>query len=122
MKLLTHNMLRCNKKGVSVGFPLRIEAGKTEVRETEKNPAFLRSIAGRLDWGAFVGAAGQLGIKDLPPQLSEEQLADDAFLERFHHALLETVVVEGTLVCPESGRRFPIKNSIPNMLLNEDEV
>jgi multifunctional methyltransferase subunit TRM112 len=31
-------------------------------------------------------------------------------------------VVEGCLVCPESGREFPIKDGIPNMLLNEDEV
>ena len=31
-------------------------------------------------------------------------------------------VVEGNLVCPESGRKFPIQNGIPNMLLREDEV
>lgn len=36
--------------------------------------------------------------------------------------LVQVEVQEGTLVCPESGRRFPIKNGIPNMLLNEDEV
>jgi len=26
------------------------------------------------------------------------------------------------LICPESGRKFPISKGIPNMLLNEDEV
>lgn len=31
-------------------------------------------------------------------------------------------VVKGALVCPKSGRRFPINNGIPNMLLHEDEV
>ncbi|KCV72613.1 hypothetical protein H696_00197 [Fonticula alba] len=31
-------------------------------------------------------------------------------------------VVEGSLTCPESGRVFPIVKSIPNMLLDEDEV
>ena len=30
-------------------------------------------------------------------------------------------VEEGQLICPESGRRFPISKGIPNMLLNEDE-
>ena len=30
-------------------------------------------------------------------------------------------VEEGQLICPESGRRFPIQKGIPNMLLNEDE-
>ena len=47
---------------------------------------------------------------------------DDAFLRAFHHALLEVHVQEGYLVCPDSGRRFPITKGIPNMLLNEDEV
>ena len=31
-------------------------------------------------------------------------------------------VLEGALICPETGRRFPITGGIPNMLLNEDEV
>lgn len=31
-------------------------------------------------------------------------------------------MIEGKLVCPESGREFPINNGIPNMILNEDEV
>lgn len=29
---------------------------------------------------------------------------------------------EGSLVCPESGRKFPVVRGIPNMLLNEDET
>lgn len=36
--------------------------------------------------------------------------------------LVQVEVQEGSLVCPESGRKFHIKNGIPNMLLNEDEV
>jgi len=35
---------------------------------------------------------------------------------------LQVEILEGALVCPESGRKFPITNGIPNMLLNEDEV
>jgi multifunctional methyltransferase subunit TRM112 len=31
-------------------------------------------------------------------------------------------VVEGALVCPDTQRRFPITDGIPNMLLNDDEV
>lgn len=31
-------------------------------------------------------------------------------------------VIKGFLICPESGRKFPIENGIPNMLLNEGEV
>ena len=35
---------------------------------------------------------------------------------------LQVEVIEGELVCPESGRKFPITNGIPNMLLLEHEV
>ena len=35
---------------------------------------------------------------------------------------LQVEILEGALVCPETGRKFPITNGIPNMLLNEDEV
>ena len=31
-------------------------------------------------------------------------------------------VEEGALICPESGRRFPINKGIPNMLLDEDQT
>jgi multifunctional methyltransferase subunit TRM112 len=30
--------------------------------------------------------------------------------------------VEGILLCPDTGRKFPIKDGIPNMILHEDEV
>jgi len=35
---------------------------------------------------------------------------------------MEIDIKEGNLECPETGRKFPITNGIPNMLLNEDEV
>ena len=40
----------------------------------------------------------------------------------FVACLLQVEVKEGFLVCPETGRQFPITNGIPNMLLNEEEV
>lgn len=35
---------------------------------------------------------------------------------------MEVDILNGELICPESGRKFPITNGIPNMLLNEDEI
>lgn len=55
-------------------------------------------------------------------QVTEAMKADEAFLHDVHHVLLEVQVMEGNLVCPETGRRFPIKDGIPNMLLHEDEI
>lgn len=33
MRLLTHNLMRCNIKGVENGYPLRIEPSITEIVE-----------------------------------------------------------------------------------------
>ena len=38
------------------------------------------------------------------------------------YLFFQVEVREGSLVCPETSRKFPISNGIPNMLLNEDEV
>ena len=38
MKLLTHNFLSCNVKGVKNGWPLGIDAQKVEVREADMDP------------------------------------------------------------------------------------
>ena len=43
-------------------------------------------------------------------------------LKTFHHLLFEVHVMDGELICPESGRKFLIKDGIPNMLLHEDEL
>lgn len=47
---------------------------------------------------------------------------DPEFLNKVHHALMEIEVISGDLVCPETGRKFNIKDGIPNMLCNEEEV
>jgi multifunctional methyltransferase subunit TRM112 len=63
------------------------------------------------------------GFESLPEEVTEPMLQEDEdFLHSFHHALLELVLEEGALVCPETGRRFPVHKGVPNLLLNEDEV
>jgi uncharacterized protein YbaR (Trm112 family) len=91
----------------------------------------------------------QLGYDQLPESIPDDP-SDETFLEKVHHALfnvsshspnvylirqliddvlclfgcsiLQIEVVKGNLVCPETGRKFPIVDGIPNMLLKEDEV
>lgn len=53
---------------------------------------------------------------------AEARKGDEAFLRLTHKLLLDVHVTEGALICPETGRRFPIHEGIPNMLLHEDEV
>ncbi|QDZ18738.1 Trm112p domain-containing protein [Chloropicon primus] len=122
MKLLTHNMLECHIKGVTNKYPFKVEAEEMENCECEFNPDFLRRMYPKLDWKALKETADELKIEGLPESVSEEMLkGDESFLRAFHHALLEVEVQEGALICPETGRRFPITKGIPNLLLNEDE-
>lgn len=62
MKLLVHNMLTSNmKKGVTKGFPLRIEVGKLEEKESEFSLAFVTRMVPKLDWEALVLTATEIG-------------------------------------------------------------
>lgn len=65
----------------------------------------------------------QIGhVGELPQILIEDFELNEDFLKKVHHILLEVEVINGELLCPESGRKFPINDGIPNMLLNEDEI
>ena len=76
-----------------------------------------------MDWPEVCRAAQQLDqLGDLPTTLSQEYENDQEFLKKAHHVLLEVEVINGDLVCPETGRKFPVTDGIPNMLFNEDEV
>ncbi|KAL5739128.1 hypothetical protein ACOSQ2_028308 [Xanthoceras sorbifolium] len=121
MRLLTHNMLSSNIKGVTNGFPLRIEPEKVIEKPVDFNPDFLINIFPKIDWKALADASRSLGYADLPEDPPESS-PDDGFLRKFHHALLELHLEDGALVCPETGRKFPVSKGIPNMLLLEDEL
>ncbi|VVA92166.1 unnamed protein product [Arabis nemorensis] len=118
-------MLSCNIKGVSNGFPLRIEAGKVIEKEVDFNPDFLKHMFAKIEWKALVEGARSMGYAELPedsPDATVLDSGDETFLRKLHHALLELHLEEGALVCPETGRKFPVNKGIPNMLLHEDEV
>ena len=117
MRLITHNMLKCNIKGVENGYPLRIEASSVEHVEAEYDEHLARRMLTKINLAAVHSA-----ITDLKLNISVSDSEDDSNLRLIHHVLFEVHVIEGILICPESGRRFPIKDGIPNMLLHEDEV
>ena len=91
--------------------------------EVEFNQDFIARVIPKLDWAEVVRAAEGLGqLGDLPHALVDNYETDVDFLRKAHHVLLEIEVINGDLVCPETGRKFPVSDGIPNMLLNEDEV
>jgi len=124
MKLLTHNMLSSKAiKTVKEGFPLLIEARDVKVSEAEFNSDFVAKIIQKVDWDALRRAADQLGhLDDLPATVPPGYENNPDFLKQAHHALYEIELINGNLVCPETGRKFPVSDGIPNMLLNEDEI
>ena len=93
-----------------------------EVRETKVdfNLDFVQRIIQKMDWPVLHEAAKTLNL-EVPPNPPQTTDGEEV-LKKVHHALFEVEVIRGELVCPETGRKFPIKQGIPNMLCNEDEV
>lgn len=58
MRLLTHNLLMCNKRGcTSDHFPMKIKPTKIVVEESEFSPDEVRAMYPKLDWAALVSGA-----------------------------------------------------------------
>jgi multifunctional methyltransferase subunit TRM112 len=127
MRLLTHNYLKSNVKGTENGFPLKIEATEVVVEESPMDTELLTNLLPKLEYSAIVSALEQVSEKmeTKPPQIPEslpEGNIDTATLEALHHVLFDIHIIEGDLICPGTGRKFPVKQGIPNMILHEDEL
>ena len=132
MRLLTHNMLKCNRKDVETGYPLKIEPETVEMEVAEYDRGMVTSMLKKIDLNGLKVACACLNMSDGIDSITEANIADliagndsalsDEVLAIAHRVLFEVRVVAGQLVCPDSGRKFPIKDGIPNMLLHEDEI
>ncbi|CAF0867576.1 unnamed protein product [Brachionus calyciflorus] len=126
MKLITHNMLTSKiLKNVVTGYPLKIHAVKAELKKADFQPDFIARMIKKIDYKTLYQAAETLGYAEGMPKteiLNEEDMNNEETLKKLHEVLLEIEVIEGDLECPETGRKFPINNGIPNMLVNEEEL
>jgi len=110
-------------KGVNVGFPLLIKPKDIVETQIDFNRDFISRLIPKVDWDALCQAADNIGKSNMVPRAVVSNFeGDEEFLKSAHHILLEVEVVNGELECPETGRKFPIQDGIPNMLLNEDEI
>ena len=122
MRLLTQNILKCNvNKCSKLDLPLDLIVEKSEIIEAEQQDELLRTVVRRLNWAHLAKTVGALG-ESLPDQLTEDMLTDKTILAKLHNILFQVHVTEGKLVCGECKRLFPIKNGIPNLLLDDHEV
>ena len=115
MRFLTHNSLKCLAKEATTGYPLRIEIAEMNVVETECNVEFIKHILPSLIWPAVLIAAEAIQLEGMPAEFSADMLNDPDFVLAIHRLLLDVHVVGGVLICPDTGRRFEIRNGIPNM-------
>jgi multifunctional methyltransferase subunit TRM112 len=118
------------------GFPLQIEATKIEYEESPFDVEFVKSIIPKIDYSILLFGIQQIAdkcennvsdrivIPDLPTsiEMNDGIDIDEDLLRKLHTVLFDIHVVEGDLICPDTGRRFNIKMGIPNMILHADEI
>mmetsp|Transcript_12850 Transcript_12850/g.19504 ORF Transcript_12850/g.19504 Transcript_12850/m.19504 type:complete len:132 (-) Transcript_12850:202-597(-) len=131
MRLLTHNFLKSNVRNTTKGYPLVIEARRIIYEESSLDGTMVKKLCSKIDYEVLVGALTQLrnsnvdvdfGWPIIPGSLGEEQSMDEEVIEMLHKVLFDIHVLDGDLVCPDTGRKFPIRDGIPNMVLHEDEI
>lgn len=84
--------------------------------ESECNIEFIRHIIASLHWPGIIIAANAVGLQGFPETINDELINDDDFIQALHHLLLDIHIIEGTLICPETGYRFPIHEGIPSLM------
>ncbi|KAL7542543.1 hypothetical protein ACHAXR_011889 [Thalassiosira sp. AJA248-18] len=144
MRLLTHNFLKSNVKGTENGYPLNIEVTTIRCEDSPVDKEFVLNMLPKINYPALRTAVQQMSPYCDPPlpELPEELHAvsssskdkeeegnnqkynnlDESVIANLHRVLFDVYLVEGWLVCPDTGRKFPVKECIPNMILHEDEI
>ena len=120
------------------GYPLKIEATNVIVERSTMDSVLVSKMLKKLNYSALLIAVNDLKntqivqssassilleASNIPSASPKEgEAIEESILKTFHFFLFDVHVVEGTLQCPDTGRKFPIKDGIPNMILHEDEI
>lgn len=130
MKIFTLNQLCCPKCSF---FPLSI----TEISEdgVSSNPmpinlSLLKHLYNIINFSALKEAASSIGIEGLPdtfpdsfPDIqSQEEAEKNPFIKSLSTLLFGIDLVNCTLKCKDCQREYSVKDRIPNMILNEQEM
>ena len=115
------------------GYPLTIEVITIHCEESPVDREFLLNLLPKVNYPALRAAVNQVSsycdppLPELPEYLDlsdteSNQNLDSTTISHLHRVLFDVYLVEGWLVCPDTGRKFPVKEGIPNMILHEDEI
>ena len=129
MKLITHNLLMCNKSGCTTNnFPLRVICTKVEEYDSESvqeySKALMQRLLEKIDYLALQQTVNSLkwGVTLPEGPLDQSHYENEEFLQLIHDVCCKRHITEGALQCPNCEREYQIKNGIANMLLTEEEV
>ena len=150
--MLQHNtlILITTIKRTENGYPLNIEVTTIKIEQSSVDKEFLLNLLPKINYNALKLAVQQISsshcsnttttndsslqndqtappLPELPEELDVSSQStldnlDDTVLSNLYKVLFDVYVIEGQLVCPDTGRKFPVKDGIPNMILHEDEI
>ena len=120
--------LRTYNNRTDKGYPLLIDGdAQLLVEDSPVDKNLVLKMLPKLDYTALVTTTNLLRkqqpdsqIPELPENLPEI-MGDDA-IAQYHKVLFDIHLMHGHLICPDTGRKFPVKDGIPNMILHEDEI
>lgn len=121
-----HNFLQCHVKNCAQSYPLDLTV--TEWAQDTPEPQYDRSTFARLlpkvEWASLLKVVRSLDLPEASclPEEKPEDDASDQVIANTMMALLGRQVRQGRMTCPGCGHVYPINDSIPNMLLNENEI
>ena len=149
--MLQHNtlILITTTKRTENGYPLTIEVTTIKIEQSSSvDKEFLLNLLPKINYNALKLAVQQISsshcnnntpndsslqndqtplLPELPEELDVSSQStldnlDDTIIANLYKVLFDVYVIEGQLVCPDTGRKFPVKDGIPNMILHEDEI
>lgn len=99
------------------------------MEESPVDRELVTNVVNKIEYAALLQACQQLAgqcasLPELPAELpaADDLIQNDALIASLHTVLFDIHVTEGNLICPGTGRKFSIKEGIPNMVLHEDEM
>lgn len=128
---MARHYLLLHSISAETGYPLSIEASEIIIEASPFERTIIERLWPKIDYNALRQGALQLAphcqdevqkqaLLQLP-DVRPTELTDD-LLQSLHHVLMDVHLIEGYLICPDTQRKFPVKDGIPNMLLQDDEI
>ena len=55
-------------------------------------------------------------------KLTSGEILNEEIIKYLHHVLFEVSIIEGLLICNNCGKNYEVRDGVPNMVLDDNEV